>query len=365
MAVFPGLSLSNTGGGYTLALTSGALTPATFGPFSVTPVGQAIELEIGGNPPTTVAAGSPFSVTIKAVDGFGHQDTSFNGNITLALANNPDGSTLGGTVTLAASSGVAVFSTTTLNRVGTGYTLTASNSSLLPTTTSPVTVIPGAATQLVIAGEPPAIDPVFTDFGLSVIAEDADGNLATGFSGNVSVALAAKPNAATLGGTLAVAASAGTAVFSDLTTNLVGSGYTLQVSSPGLTSATSTAFSTQPATLTITGQANDVVTIAFSDATDFSVAIDGGTPTSYSTASYAKVVYNGPAGAAATVIFQDPISTDDYTATQSLAATQLIRSGGTAFEFDANSVSTCTCMLRSEFDGHGECCGRHGKQFLR
>src|SRR5262249_51946702 len=47
------------------------------------------------------------------------------------------------------------------------------------------------------------------------------------------------PTGATLGGTLTVTASQGVASFTNLTINKIGSGYTLRVSSSGLTSATS------------------------------------------------------------------------------------------------------------------------------
>jgi hypothetical protein len=147
------------------------------------------------------------------------------------------------------------------------------------------------------------------------------------------------PTGATLGGTLAVDATNGLAVFSDLTVNLVGTGYVLQVTSPGLTAATTSAFSAAPATLTITGAADDVVMVTFTDPTDFSVTVNAGAPTSYSTLAYDKLVYNGLTGGGSSVIFSDPNTSDQYTATQSLASTILTNSGGNSFEFDANSVS--------------------------
>ena len=51
--------------------------------------------------------------------------TGYNGSVTIALANNPGGSTLGGTLTVPAVNGVATFSGLTLNKAGTGYTLKA------------------------------------------------------------------------------------------------------------------------------------------------------------------------------------------------------------------------------------------------
>ena len=48
----------------------------------------------------------------------------------MALDNNPTGAKLGGTLTVAASKGVATFSGLTLNKVGSGYTLQLTNSNL-------------------------------------------------------------------------------------------------------------------------------------------------------------------------------------------------------------------------------------------
>jgi hypothetical protein len=70
-----------------------------------------------------VFAGSPFSVTAAIEDGQGQVLTSFEGGVTIALAANPAGATLGGTLTVTASNGIAAFSGLTLSQAGTGYTL--------------------------------------------------------------------------------------------------------------------------------------------------------------------------------------------------------------------------------------------------
>ena len=82
-------------------------------------------------PPASVTAGSPFGLTVQAEDSSGNLDTSFNGTVTVALANNPGGATLGGTLTVTASGGVATFSGLTLNKAASGYTLVASSSGLV------------------------------------------------------------------------------------------------------------------------------------------------------------------------------------------------------------------------------------------
>jgi len=54
-----------------------------------------------------------------------------------------------------------------------------------------------------------------------------DGSTASGYTGNVTMALGTNPTAATLGGTATVAASAGVATFSNLTLNRSGKNFTL------------------------------------------------------------------------------------------------------------------------------------------
>jgi hypothetical protein len=75
-----------------------------------------------------------------------------------------------------------------------------------------------------------------------VTAQDAGGNTATGFVGNVTIAIKTNPASGTLAGTLTVAAAAGVASFTNLSINNPGTGYTLSAASSGLTGATSLAF---------------------------------------------------------------------------------------------------------------------------
>src|SRR5206468_10518447 len=72
-------------------------------------------------------------------------------------------------------------------------------------------------------------------------ALDALGNVATGFSGTITVALGSNPGGATHSGTLLVAAVGGVASFGDLSLNRTAPGYTLTASGGGLGPVTSTA----------------------------------------------------------------------------------------------------------------------------
>jgi hypothetical protein len=221
-------------------------------------------------PPASVTAGSGFGLTVTAEDSSGNPITSFNGTVTVALASNPGGATLGGTLTVTASGGVATFSGLTLTTAASGYTLVATASGLGPGVTSAMTVTPASATQLVITQPPPATVQVNKAFAMKASIEDQYGNVVTSAANPVSVAFANNPTGATLGGTLTVNASQGVASFNNLTINKVGSGYTLRVSSSGLPSATS-----NPINVTQNGKAPSTLLAsapAGSVATDLSLA---------------------------------------------------------------------------------------------
>ena len=59
-------------------------------------------------------------------DANGNLVTTDTSSVTIAIGTNPGSGTLGGTLTVAAVNGVATFSNLSINKAGTGYTLTAS-----------------------------------------------------------------------------------------------------------------------------------------------------------------------------------------------------------------------------------------------
>jgi len=201
-------------------------------------------------PQTNLTAGSPFGLTVEDVDSSGNLVSSFNGTVTVALATSPSGATLGGTLTATAANGVATFSGLTLTTAGSGYTLEVSASGLGAGVTNAFTVTPAAPSQVAITEQPPGSVTAGSGFGLEASIEDAYGNVETSATNTVSVALATCPTGATLGGTLSVTASQGVATFSGLTLTTAASGYTFQVSSSGLSGATSSAMTVTPAAAT-------------------------------------------------------------------------------------------------------------------
>ena len=84
-------------------------------------------LVVTAQPPAAVQPGAPFSLTVAVqYSDTGALKTAYNGPVSVALASNPGGSVLNGTLTVTASGGVATFNGLSLSNVGTGYTVVAS-----------------------------------------------------------------------------------------------------------------------------------------------------------------------------------------------------------------------------------------------
>ncbi|HEY7686095.1 MAG TPA: hypothetical protein VH833_08330 [Gemmatimonadales bacterium] len=243
IATFDDLTLERSGAGYRLQASAGNLSSATSATFTID-AGPATQLAFSVEP-STLAAGTQFNpvVQVSAQDALGNTADDFVGSITVAIETNPVGGTLSGTATVTAVAGVATFPTLSLDIVGVGYSFTATTAALPATTSAAFDVIPGAATQLVLTVEPTnatateAIAPA-----IEVSALDGSGNLATGYTGDVTLAIGTNPAVGTLFGTATVQANGGVAVFSGLSIDKAGTGYTLAATASGLTGATSASF---------------------------------------------------------------------------------------------------------------------------
>ena len=212
VANFSNVTLNLAGSGYTLQVSSGSLVSAASNSISVTPSATTQWAIL--NTPTSVTAGVGFALTVAAEDGEGNVATSFAGSASLTRASGPLGGTLGGTTTATVSSGLAVFSNLTLNVAGGGYALGVAGGTLASATSTAISVVPGAVAQLLITAQPPATVSAGTGFGVSVVAEDVEGNIATNYTGAVSLTLSSGPIGGTLSGTTSTNAVSGVAVFS-------------------------------------------------------------------------------------------------------------------------------------------------------
>src|SRR5207245_1502014 len=119
------------------------------------PAGTAAQLAFGIQPGTTIAGRqiSP-AVKVRALDALGNLVPGFTGSVSVALGANPGGGTLSGTTPVAAVGGVATFFDLSINKTGSGYTLTAAVAGFAPVTSSAFDITPGTATQLVFTVQP-------------------------------------------------------------------------------------------------------------------------------------------------------------------------------------------------------------------
>lgn len=197
--------------------------------------------------PTAATAGAPLTPPVLAAvhDAAGNVVTSFTGTVSLELPAGANGGVTG-TTSVNAVAGVATFADVRFPLVG-AYNLIAVSAGLAPDTSVGITVTPAAAAVLAFVDQPigsiaglPFAPPV------TVVVRDAFGNVATGFTGAVTVGLL-NAGGATLSGTVTVNAAAGVATFSSLAVDKVGAAYALEAISGALTRDTSAVFGISPA----------------------------------------------------------------------------------------------------------------------
>ena len=234
VAAFSGLSIDQAGAGYTLQAGAQGLSSANSSALAVTPAAPA-QLVVSSEPPSSVAAGSGFGLTVAVEDAYGNLVTGFGSAVTIGLVAGPSAGDLGGSLTATVSGGVATFSGLSIDLAGSGYAVQATATGLAPATTTSVGVTPAAPAQLVIPAGPPPTLAAGSPFGLAVSVEDVYGNLVTGYGGEVTVGLAGEPDGVALGGVLTVPAIGGMATFGGLDVTESGSGYTIAATGAGLT----------------------------------------------------------------------------------------------------------------------------------
>ena len=251
VATFAGCKINtNSGTGYMLHATSGALAAADSTAFNITS-GVATKLAFSTQPGGgTAGLAWTTQPIVQVQDASGNVViTDSTTVVTLAIGTNPGAGTLTctGGLTKTVVNGQAAFTGCALSKVGTGYTLVATSSPVYTSATSTAfSVVLGTATQLGFTAQPGAsssgvpftIQPV-------VAIQDAGGNtITTAPTTTVTLALGANPGTGTLsctGGNTRLTVS-GVATFTGCAINNAGVGYTLVASATGYTSATSTAF---------------------------------------------------------------------------------------------------------------------------
>src|SRR5207237_130010 len=132
-----------------LTASDSSLGGATSTAFNITPT-TADHLAFGVQPIDTVAgvAISP-AVKVQVLDRFNNVVTSNTSNVTVAIGTNAGGGTLSGTKTVAAVGGTATFGNVSIDKVGSGYTLTANDGSLGGSTSGTFNITPAVSDHLV------------------------------------------------------------------------------------------------------------------------------------------------------------------------------------------------------------------------
>ena len=103
MATFSGLTLDKADTGYTLRVSGQRVCRDDQRHRRDACRGHPIGGDHAAS--SSVTTGSPFRLSVAAVDPFGNIDTNFGGSVDVALATDPDGAILGGTLTATARGG--------------------------------------------------------------------------------------------------------------------------------------------------------------------------------------------------------------------------------------------------------------------
>jgi uncharacterized protein YjdB len=140
VATFSSVTISAPGTGYTLVASSGSLTPDTTGAIDITAPGtgsSATQLAFLQQP-TNVDRNAVITpaVQVEVRDASGARVTTAALPVSMAIANNPGGGTLSGTLTRTSVAGVATFNDLRINRAGNGYTLRATSAGLTQATSA-------------------------------------------------------------------------------------------------------------------------------------------------------------------------------------------------------------------------------------
>ena len=263
----------------TVAGLSGS--PITF--TATATVGSAGQLTITTQPSSTAASGAAFATQprVQLRDAVGNPVATAGIAISAAIASGPVGGALVGSSTVGTNvGGLATFAGLGISGPAGTYFLNFSGPSISGVTSSGIAVAAGAPTRVVFTVGPSNVAAGGTIApAVKVAVEDADGNVATGATNTVTLALATNPGGAVLSGTKSVAAAAGVATFSNLSLDKAGAGYTLVATSGALTSSTSAsfdvssggasgvAFTVQPSNVVAGVAISPAVTITIEDAT--------------------------------------------------------------------------------------------------
>ena len=239
VATFAGCKI-DVAGTYTLTATDGVLTSGQSSSLTIA-VGPAAKLAFTTQPSDSTGGTAFGTQPVVAVeDAGGNTVTSDTSAVTLALTT-PGDATLSCTANPeTAGAGVATFADCSIDLAGT-YTLTASDGSLTPATSSSTTVSVGSEAKVAFTTQP-SDSTGATAFGTQpvVAVEDAGGNTVTSDTSSVTLAITSPGDATLSCTTNPETAVAGVASFAGCNIDLAGT-YSLTATDGTLDSAVSSA----------------------------------------------------------------------------------------------------------------------------
>ena len=347
-AAISGIPESGTGGVHEFSLKAfNGVDPEAFQQFELT-ILEATGLTFDQQPSAALinAVIDP-PVTVRIEDQFGNVMSDATHEISLSLANNPAGATLGGSTSVIAINGVATFDDLSVDQVGTGYTLRATATGLTSTSSDAFDITVGEAAKLQFEQQPtPTAADETIHPAVTVRVLDTQGNLVTDSTNEVSIGLGSHPGNGVLSGTLSVNPEQGIALFSDLSIREPGSGYTLVASATGLAEATSDVFDiTAPPSISV----GNIELQTFSSA-DLAIHLDQAAGPGGQSVS---LVSSNPAAVsvpAALLVLEGSTSADATVQSGATSGTVTITASSEGFSDGDGLVTVVPRSMRLDFD---------------
>jgi hypothetical protein len=244
------------------------------------------------NGPTNTQAGSAMglgpsgTLLVRALDAQNNTATSYGGTITIAIAHNggsPSLGTLSGTTLFGtATAGAITFANTSINKIGTGYTLKASGTlSVSDATSDPFNITSGPAASIAVSvGDNQTITAGQNSSVLKAVVQDTLGNAVSGVTvnwatnlGTPTTATSTTDSSGLASYTLTTSTTAGDAT---VTASIAGPHSTTFTEHGVAGTATKLAFQTQPSGGTSTATWTTQPAVVAQD-------VNGNTVTGYAT----------------------------------------------------------------------------------
>ena len=356
-ATFASVALNKVGAGYTLKATdttTPAATVATSHAFNIV-AGAAKTVTFTSQPGANVniAAGTTIPLVAHVVDAGGNAVSAQS--ITLAIGSNAGSSALSVTANQLAivESGNATFANVSLNKVGSGYTLKATDTTTPAATVATgnaFNIVAGAAKTVTFTTQPAANVSIVAGTPIPLVAHvvDAGGNAVS--AQNITLAIGSNAGGSTLAVSANPAASDnnGDATFANVSLNKSGSGYTFKAtdsSTPAATVATSNAFNIvagAAATVTFTTQPATGSNVAPGATIPLVAHVADGAGNAVSGESITLAIGNNAGGSTLSVTANPTSTSAGGNATFANVSLDL---AGTGYTFTATDTSTPAATL--------------------